>query len=87
MRHLKLLLLTLSVFGICRSSADVLGCSGFVRSGSDSGSLDYSLMRVAVFNSLGSKTEETEVAPKSGYFFLPVDGKGSYVLKVLKAIK
>ncbi|XP_033218946.1 nodal modulator 2 isoform X2 [Belonocnema kinseyi] len=61
------------------TTEDILGCGGFVKSHAD---IDFTKIRVILFTKTGSVKDQTECAPNSGYYFLPLYDKGEYVLKV-----
>ncbi|GAQ84160.1 Nodal modulator like protein [Klebsormidium nitens] len=72
-----------------RSSAEIVGCGGFVEAshalvsarGAAAAKLDYSFISVELVSDLGVVKEKTECSP-NGYYFIPVYDKGSYMLRV-----
>ncbi|KAH9504323.1 Nodal modulator 2 [Bulinus truncatus] len=61
------------------SSADgVLGCGGFVKSDVD---INYSLVEVKLYTPHGSIKYQTDCAPNTGYYLIPLYDKGDYILK------
>ncbi len=72
---LLVLLLTATTLG-----EDVLSCSGYIHS---AWAIDFSRVEIALFTEHGSKRDATDCAPKSGYFFLPVE-EANYTMKVFK---
>lgn len=75
---MNLLIGTLILMPIC-STEDILGCGGFIKSHAD---IDFTKIRVILYTKTGSVKDQTECAPNSGYYFLPLYDKGEYVLKV-----
>ncbi|OXU24420.1 hypothetical protein TSAR_002763 [Trichomalopsis sarcophagae] len=71
------LVLTLLV-QLC-SSDEILGCGGFVKSHAD---IDFSQITVKLYTKSGSLKDQTECAPNTGYYFVPVYDKGEYLLKL-----
>ena len=62
------------------NAQDVLGCGGFIRS---KGNIDFSRINVELYTKQGSLKYKTDCAPNNGYYFIPIDEKGEYKLKVL----
>ena len=62
-----------------QSSWSLLSCSGYLKADFP---VDLSLVSVGLFTEHGSRRDATACAPTSGYFFLPVEDKGNYRLKV-----
>ncbi|TGZ54225.1 Nodal modulator 2 [Temnothorax longispinosus] len=58
---------------------DILGCGGFLKSHAD---IDFTKVHVRLYTKTGSLKDQTECAPNTGYYFLPLYDKGEYVLKV-----
>ncbi|KAL0132278.1 hypothetical protein PUN28_000219 [Cardiocondyla obscurior] len=58
---------------------DILGCGGFLKSHAD---IDFTKVHVKLYTKTGSLKDQTECAPNTGYYFLPLYDKGEYVLKV-----
>lgn len=61
------------------SAQDIVGCGGFVKSDID---ISKAQVQVKLYTKQGSLKDQTECAPKNGYYFLPIYDKGSYVLKI-----
>ncbi|OWF46756.1 nodal modulator 1-like [Mizuhopecten yessoensis] len=57
----------------------VLGCGGFVRSDVD---INFSLVEVKLYTPHGSIKYQTDCAPNTGYYLIPLYEKGDFVLKV-----
>ncbi|XP_072948047.1 BOS complex subunit NOMO3 [Epargyreus clarus] len=72
------LVVLLSILSQCYST-DILGCGGFVKSHVN---LDFSKIEIGLYTKEGSLKEKTECAPTNGYYFLPLEEKGEYVLRV-----
>ncbi|KAF7383822.1 hypothetical protein HZH68_014579 [Vespula germanica] len=58
---------------------DILGCGGFLKSHAD---IDFTKVHIKLYTKTGSLKDETECAPNTGYYFLPLYDKGEYILKV-----
>lgn len=58
---------------------DIIGCGGFVKSDID---ISKAQVQVKLYTKQGSLKDQTECAPKNGYYFLPVYDKGSYILRI-----
>ncbi|XP_012218077.1 BOS complex subunit NOMO3 isoform X2 [Linepithema humile] len=58
---------------------DILGCGGFLKSHAD---IDFTKVHVKLYTKTGSLKDQTECAPNTGYYFLPLYDKGEYILKV-----
>ncbi|KAI0209330.1 Nodal modulator 2 [Lamellibrachia satsuma] len=58
---------------------DILGCGGFVKS---EVKINFSLIEVKLYTKQGSLKYQTDCAPNTGYYMIPVYDKGDYVLKV-----
>lgn len=61
------------------SGEGVLGCGGFVRSDVD---INFSLVEVKLYTPHGSIKYQTDCAPNTGYYLIPLYEKGDFVLKV-----
>ncbi|CAB3359921.1 Hypothetical predicted protein [Cloeon dipterum] len=61
------------------SADEILGCGGFIKSHIP---IEYSRVEVGLFTRQGSKKDVTDCAPNNGYYFLPVDDHGEYILRV-----
>ncbi|KAK7106662.1 BOS complex subunit NOMO1-like isoform X2 [Littorina saxatilis] len=57
----------------------VLGCGGFVKSDVD---INFSLVEVKLYTPHGSIKYQTDCAPNTGYYLIPLYDKGDYILKV-----
>ncbi|ESO93836.1 hypothetical protein LOTGIDRAFT_104485 [Lottia gigantea] len=71
------ILLTLNVNNC--NAGEVLGCGGFVRSDID---INFSLVVVKLFTPHGSLKYQTDCAPNTGYYLIPLYDKGDFVMKV-----
>ncbi|CAL1545393.1 unnamed protein product [Lymnaea stagnalis] len=60
------------------SGDGVFGCGGFVKSDVD---INYSLVEVKLYTPHGSIKYQTDCAPNTGYYLIPLYDKGDYVLK------
>ncbi|KYM94379.1 PREDICTED: nodal modulator 3 [Cyphomyrmex costatus] len=58
---------------------DILGCGGFLKSHAD---IDFTKVQVKLYTKTGSLKDQTECAPNTGYYFLPLYDKGEYILKI-----
>ncbi|BFZ14363.1 hypothetical protein BsWGS_17402 [Bradybaena similaris] len=56
----------------------VFGCGGFVKSDVD---INYSLVEVKLYTPHGSIKYQTDCAPNTGYYLIPLYDKGDYILK------
>ncbi|XP_059482709.1 BOS complex subunit NOMO3 [Neocloeon triangulifer] len=61
------------------SGDEILGCGGFIKSHIP---IEYSRVEVGLYTRQGSKKDVTDCAPNNGYYFLPVDDHGEYILRV-----
>ncbi|XP_048249948.1 nodal modulator 1-like [Haliotis rufescens] len=57
----------------------VLGCGGFVKSDVD---INFSLVEVKLYTPHGSMKYQTDCAPNTGYYLIPLYDKGDFLLKV-----
>ncbi|XP_012945613.1 nodal modulator 1 [Aplysia californica] len=79
-RQCSLFLGTLLFFlllGESRSDG-VFGCGGFVKSDVE---INYSLVEVKLYTPHGSIKYQTDCAPNTGYYLIPLYDKGDYILK------
>ena len=60
------------------ASCDVFGCGGFVKSDVE---INYSNVEVKLYTPHGSIKYQTDCAPHTGYYLIPLYDKGDYVLK------
>ncbi|KAF2356366.1 Carbohydrate-binding-like fold [Trinorchestia longiramus] len=58
---------------------DVQGCGGYVKSDVE---IDFSQVGIKLFTTQGSLKYETDCAPNDGYYFIPIDGHGNFIIKV-----
>ncbi|KAL5020566.1 hypothetical protein ScPMuIL_003458 [Solemya velum] len=58
---------------------NVFGCGGFVKSDVD---INYSLVEVKLYTTHGSIKYQTDCAPNTGYYLIPLYDKGDFILKV-----
>ncbi|XP_025074789.1 nodal modulator 3 [Pogonomyrmex barbatus] len=77
-QHL-VVLACLAVLVATSVAQDILGCGGFLKSHAD---IDFTKVHVRLYTKTGSLKDQTECAPNTGYYFLPLYDKGEYVLKV-----
>ncbi|XP_011500341.1 PREDICTED: nodal modulator 3 [Ceratosolen solmsi marchali] len=75
---LGLVLIVFLLVQRCRTD-EILGCGGFMKSHAD---IDFSQITVKLYTKSGSLKDQTECAPNTGYYFLPVYDKGEYLLKL-----
>lgn len=68
------------VANLCAAN-DVFGCGGFIKNANSD--LDFSKVEVGLYNPQGSLKIKTDCSPSNGYYFIPLYGKGDYVLKVI----
>ncbi|KRT79932.1 hypothetical protein AMK59_6753 [Oryctes borbonicus] len=61
------------------SANDVLGCGGFLKSHVQ---IDFSKVIVKLYTKQGILKDQTNCAPNSGYYFIPLYDKGDYVLEL-----
>ncbi|KAL6255181.1 hypothetical protein P5V15_013514 [Pogonomyrmex californicus] len=78
-QHL-VVLACLAVLVATSVAQDILGCGGFLKSHAD---IDFTKVHVRLYTKTGSLKDQTECAPNTGYYFLPLYDKGEYVLKVI----
>ncbi|XP_055958789.1 BOS complex subunit NOMO1 [Patella vulgata] len=72
--------LLLCIINIELGAADgVLGCGGFVKSDVD---INFSLVEVKLYTPHGSIKYQTDCAPNTGYYLIPLYDKGDFILKV-----
>ncbi|KAL3886602.1 hypothetical protein ACJMK2_026586 [Sinanodonta woodiana] len=72
--------LLLVVNTLIRCGGDnVLGCGGFVKSDVD---INFSLVEVKLYTPHGSIKYQTDCAPNTGYYLIPLYDKGDFKLKV-----
>nr|XP_022336385.1 nodal modulator 1-like isoform X1 [Crassostrea virginica] len=60
-------------------SDGVLGCGGFVKSDVD---INFSLVEVKLYTTHGSIKYQTDCAPNTGYYLIPLYEKADFILKV-----
>ncbi|KAK3770676.1 hypothetical protein RRG08_037868 [Elysia crispata] len=75
------LALLVAIFNYFPNSCDadgVFGCGGFVKSDVD---INYSLVEVKLYTPHGSIKYQTDCAPNTGYYLIPLYDKGDYILK------
>ena len=72
----------ISYFVSSVTSQDVLGAGGFIRSKKN---IDFSRIHVDLYTQTPGggrrKVESTDAAPHNGYYFIPVEEVGTYILK------
>ena len=82
MYSLCLVICALSCFISAVLSQDVLGAGGFIRSKKN---IDFSRIHVELYIQTPGggqrKVETTDAAPNNGYYFIPVEEVGTYILK------
>ncbi|XP_052252971.1 nodal modulator 3-like [Dreissena polymorpha] len=78
MRTLVYLLLILIHFSE-HVAGDIVGCGGFVKSDVD---INFSLVEVKLYTPHGSIKYQTDCAPNTGYYLIPLYDKGDFILKV-----
>ncbi|XP_061181394.1 BOS complex subunit NOMO1-like [Saccostrea echinata] len=61
------------------TSDGVLGCGGFVKSDVD---INFSLVEVKLYTTHGSIKYQTDCAPNTGYYLIPLYEKADFILKV-----
>ncbi|XP_052805284.1 nodal modulator 1-like [Mya arenaria] len=66
-------------FFITGTIADVLGCGGFVKSDVE---INFSLVEIKLYTPHKSIKYQTDCAPNTGYYLIPLYDKGDFVLKV-----
>ncbi|KAK3103627.1 hypothetical protein FSP39_020627 [Pinctada imbricata] len=77
-KFISFLYLTLS--SIHKTEADgVLACGGFVKSDVE---INFSLVEVKLYTSHGSIKYQTDCAPNTGYYLIPLYEKADFILKV-----
>ncbi|PVD27782.1 hypothetical protein C0Q70_12955 [Pomacea canaliculata] len=75
-----IILLSLIVDKAASAEGDgVLGCGGFVKSDVE---INFSLVEVKLYTPHGSIKYQTDCAPNTGYYLIPLYDKGDYILKV-----
>jgi hypothetical protein len=75
-----LIAIVVAMLAAANAQDNVLGCSGRIESASEA--IDMSKVSISLFTEHGTEKDNTDCAPNSGFFFIPIYEHAKYVLRV-----